>query len=44
MLREWRRKRGLPANPLQALRESGYVERIERERGERNAALSVSYA
>jgi L-rhamnose isomerase/sugar isomerase len=44
MLRDWRRKRGLPENPLQALRESGYVERIERERGERNAVLSVSYA
>lgn len=44
MLRDWRRKRGLPENPLEALRESGYVERIERERGERNAALSVSYA
>ncbi len=44
MLREWRRKRGLPEDPLQALRESGYVRRIEEERRERNAALSVSYA
>ncbi len=44
MLREWRRKRGLPEDPLQALRESGYVRRIEDERRERNAALSVSYA
>ena len=30
MLREWRRSRGLPEDPLEALRESGYVERIER--------------
>src|SRR5277367_5291594 len=44
MLREWRRKRGLPEDPLQALRESGYVERIEGERRARNAILSVSYA
>jgi L-rhamnose isomerase / sugar isomerase len=43
-LREWRRKKGLPENPLEALRESGYVERIERERRERNSMLSVSYA
>jgi L-rhamnose isomerase / sugar isomerase len=44
MLQEWRTKRGLPRDPLQALRESGYVERIEKERGARNAILSVSYA
>jgi len=43
-LREWRRQKGLPENPLEALRESGYVERIEKERKERNAMLSVSYA
>jgi L-rhamnose isomerase / sugar isomerase len=43
-LREWRRSKGLPEDPLAALRESGYVERIEKERRERNAALSVSYA
>jgi L-rhamnose isomerase/sugar isomerase len=44
LLEQWRVKRGLPANPLQALRESGYVERIEQERKGRNAALSASYA
>ena len=43
-LREWRRSKGLPENPLEALRESGYVERIEKERRERNAMLSASYA
>jgi len=43
-LRHWRRKRGLPEDPLLALRESGYVERIERERRAKNATMSVSYA
>ncbi len=43
-LREWRRKRGLPEDPLLALREGGYVERIERERRAKNATMSVSYA
>ncbi|HEX3473016.1 MAG TPA: TIM barrel protein [Silvibacterium sp.] len=44
ILREWRRNRGLPQEPLEALRESGYVQRIEDDRRERNAMLSVSYA
>jgi L-rhamnose isomerase/sugar isomerase len=39
----WREARGLPADPLAALRSSGYVERIGRERGSRGAAVS-SYA
>ncbi len=43
-LAEWRIKRGLHPNPLEALEESGYVERITRERRERNAALTSSYA
>jgi L-rhamnose isomerase / sugar isomerase len=43
-LGEWRAQRGLAENPLHALRESGYVERISRERAARNAALSASYA
>jgi L-rhamnose isomerase/sugar isomerase len=43
-LREWREQRGLAANPLQALRESGYVERISEERKEKNAAGGSSYA
>ncbi len=41
--RAWREARGLPADPLEALRTSGYVERIARERGSRSAAVS-SYA
>ena len=39
----WRESRGLPIDPLAALRESGYVERIARERGTRSSAVS-SYA
>jgi L-rhamnose isomerase/sugar isomerase len=44
MVREWRVARGLPAEPLKALAESGYVERITRERGSRNARSVSSYA
>jgi L-rhamnose isomerase/sugar isomerase len=43
MAAEWRKAHGLPANPLAALRESGYVERAARERGSRSSAVS-SYA
>ena len=39
----WRTTRGLPADPLAALRSSGYVERIGRERGSRHATVN-SYA
>jgi len=39
----WRAARGLPADPLAALRESGYVERIGKERGSRQSSVS-SYA
>jgi L-rhamnose isomerase/sugar isomerase len=44
VVREWRVARGLPAEPLKALAESGYVERITRERGSRNARSVSSYA
>jgi len=44
MLREWRSQRGLPADPMAALREGGYVERITAERGAKNAAGVSSYA
>jgi len=43
LVREWREARGLPADPLAALAESGYVERIAREREKRSTAVS-SYA
>jgi L-rhamnose isomerase/sugar isomerase len=43
MIAAWRVARGLPGDPLTALRESGYVERIARERGSRHST-AVSYA
>ena len=46
LVRAWRAGRGLPEDPMEALRESGYVERISRERAARNARLPLtpSYA
>lgn len=43
LIREWRRARKLPESPLDALRESGYLERITSERAERNLAAESSY-
>jgi L-rhamnose isomerase / sugar isomerase len=43
-LEEWRIARALSPNPLKALRESGYVERISRERASGNAAQQSTYA
>lgn len=43
-LREWRKARGLAEDPLQAFRQSGYLERITKERGERNKSAGGSYA
>ena len=42
-VREWRRARGLAEDPLAAFRETGYIERITRERSGRSKATS-SYA
>ena len=44
IVQEWRQQRGLPADPLAALRSSGYVERIASERGAKNAVGQSSYA
>jgi L-rhamnose isomerase/sugar isomerase len=44
LLQEWRQQRGLPADPLAALRSGGYVERISAERGAKNAVGQSSYA
>jgi len=44
LVREWRQARKLPLDPLEALKESGYVERIAQERGARNASNVSSYA
>lgn len=43
MIAAWREMRGIPTDPLAALRESGYVERITRERGSRTVDVA-SYA
>jgi len=44
VIRDWRRSKGLPESSMKAFRESGYLQRVSRERGERNAATSASYA
>jgi L-rhamnose isomerase/sugar isomerase len=44
LLQEWRTQRGLPADPLAALRTGGYVERIAAEREAKNAVGQSSYA
>ncbi len=41
---DWRKSKGLPANPLEAFRASGYTERAAQERGERNRQGASSYA
>jgi len=42
ILREWRQSKGLPPDPLDASRQSGYVERISRERATRQASSASS--
>lgn len=44
ILRDWRRQRGLPENPLAALRDSGYLERIRTQRASSNSRVMSSYA
>jgi L-rhamnose isomerase / sugar isomerase len=44
VLREWRRSKGLPEDPLAAFRESGYLQKAERDRAERNRGAVASYA
>jgi L-rhamnose isomerase/sugar isomerase len=43
LVKEWRASRGLPQDPLTALADSGYVERISAERGAKMAPVT-SYA
>jgi L-rhamnose isomerase/sugar isomerase len=43
VIRAWRRSKGLPEDPLLALRESGYLARIEKERKGRSHTTQ-SYA
>ena len=44
ILRAWRQARSLPEDPLQALRNSGYIERISKERNSKHKSASSSYA
>jgi L-rhamnose isomerase/sugar isomerase len=44
VIREWAQAKGLPANPLDAFRQSGYLEQITSERKEKNMAAISSYA
>jgi L-rhamnose isomerase / sugar isomerase len=44
ILKTWRRSKGLPEDPLDALRESGYVEQISKERAAANRDAVATYA
>jgi L-rhamnose isomerase/sugar isomerase len=43
-IREWRKSKGLPEDPLAAFRASGYLQRATRDRAERNRLSVSSYA
>ena len=43
-LKEWRESKGLPKDPLDAFRQSGYLERILKERAVKNSNTVSSYA
>jgi len=43
-IQEWRDSKGLPQDPMEAFRQSGYLERITRERAAKNAHTASSYA
>ena len=43
-IREWRRSKGLPENPMHAFRESGYLQKISEERSARNMSSISTYA
>ncbi|MDQ2773994.1 MAG: TIM barrel protein [Acidobacteriota bacterium] len=44
VIRDWRESKGLPADPMEAFRRSGYLERISLERASRNMSSVSSYA
>jgi L-rhamnose isomerase/sugar isomerase len=44
VIREWRHSKGLPKDPMDAFRQSGYLERITKERSARNSKTLSSYA
>jgi L-rhamnose isomerase/sugar isomerase len=43
-IQEWRASKGLPGNPMEAFRQSGYLERVTKERAARNSQNISSYA
>jgi L-rhamnose isomerase/sugar isomerase len=43
-IREWRESKGLPSDPMQAFRDSGYLERITADRAPRKASSASTYA
>jgi L-rhamnose isomerase/sugar isomerase len=43
-IQEWRASKGLPIDPMKAFRESGYLQRITKERAARNSQSVSSYA
>jgi L-rhamnose isomerase/sugar isomerase len=44
IIQDWRDSKGLPKNPMEAFRQSGYLERITKERAARNSRNVSSYA
>jgi L-rhamnose isomerase / sugar isomerase len=44
VIREWALSKGLPADPMDDFRQSGYLEKITADRGARNMAAISSYA
>lgn len=44
LLREWRQSKGIPPNPMEAFRQSGYLERITKQRSAGNSQSVSSYA
>jgi L-rhamnose isomerase/sugar isomerase len=44
VIQEWRESKGLPKSPMEAFRQSGYLDRITRERAGRNSRNISSYA
>jgi len=44
VIQEWRDSKGLPKNPMETFRRSGYLERITKERAARNSQNVSSYA
>jgi L-rhamnose isomerase/sugar isomerase len=44
VIQEWRQSKGLPKDPMDAFRQSGYLERVTKERSARNSKTLSSYA